>query len=80
MTNHKHERGIMRSRRNIRKQNKEKKGGLLIFFITSLRFGMWQMTLAAHTKSVLDWYCLNFLTLLVLKKPLNTFTRLFFLE
>ena len=36
MINHKHERGIMRSRRNRRKQNKEKKGGLLIFFIIGI--------------------------------------------
>ena len=46
--------------------------------ITSLRFGIWQMTLAAHIRSVLDLYCLNFLTLFKLKKPLNTFTRLCF--
>ena len=36
----------------------------LIWLITSLRFGIWQITLAAHTRSVLDLYCLNFLTLI----------------
>ncbi len=36
MINRKHQKGTMESQRNRRKQNKEKKGGLLIFFIIGI--------------------------------------------